>query len=448
MALSARTCWEVRTTGSDNNGGGFVEGATGTDRSVQDAAFATLTAASVIHTTTTQINVALGDFTVSAADVGNLLQITGGTATAGFYHITVADVPNNRWTVDRAAGTAGQTVVGAMGGGVASPAKIAAPAINGNVIYIKSGTYVMSVNTDNVSNGKWNRAISVIVVGYNTNRAWGNTDTKPIIQASVTLTSMWNGTNNWCYNIVFDANSQASTRTINAGSYTRCEFKNATLANAGMGLCTHCIATGNSGIPFLSSANGGFFYCESYGNTASGFSCQNVDVVGCLSYDNTGATSDGFIVPTSGSAHFFGCVAYGNGRDGYRTTTGGVVSRMILQNSIAENNAGWGVNSVAAEYASLLIKCSLYNNTLGAATGSVYQVATITPTGSVFTNAPADDFSLNNTGSAGALLRATGYIDVTGNTFPRGLTTSYLDVGPAQHQDSGGGGSTEHSSVF
>lgn len=448
MALSNRTVWEVRTTGSDNNGGAFVEGSGGTDRSVQDAAFATLTAASVIHTTTTQINVAVGDYTVVAGDVGNQLQVTGGTATVGFYQITAVDIPNNRWTMDRAVGTAGQTVVGAMGGGCASLGKIATPAINGNIIYVKSGTYTMSVNTDNVSNGKWNRAISVIVVGYNTNRTWGNTDTKPIIQASVTLTSMWAGTNTWVYNIEFDANSVASTRTVNAGSFTRCNFKNATLANAGMGLVSQCVATGNSGTPFFTSANGGFFYCEAYANTATGFVCQNANLVGCLSYGNTGATSDGFICPTSGSAHFFNCVAYNNGRDGYRTTTGGVVSRMILQNCVAENNAGYGVNSVAAEYPTLIIKCSIYNNTTGATTGSVYAVATITPTGSVFTNAGAADFSLNNTGSAGALLRVAGYIELTGNTYPRGLTTSYLDVGPAQHQDAGGGGSTEHSSVF
>jgi hypothetical protein len=88
LTLSALITWEVRNGGSDNNGGGFKAGASGTDRSLQDAAQATLSAASVIHSTTTQINVAVGDFTVSAADVGNVLQVTGGTATAGFYEIT------------------------------------------------------------------------------------------------------------------------------------------------------------------------------------------------------------------------------------------------------------------------------------------------------------------------------------------------------------------------
>lgn len=76
---------------------------------------ATLTAATVVHSTTTQINVAIGDYTVNANDDGNIVQITGGTATAGYYRIASVDVPNNRWTLDRSAGTAGQTVVGTMG---------------------------------------------------------------------------------------------------------------------------------------------------------------------------------------------------------------------------------------------------------------------------------------------------------------------------------------------
>ena len=45
MALSASTVWEVRpATGSDNNGGGFVTGASGTDYSQQGTAQYALTA--------------------------------------------------------------------------------------------------------------------------------------------------------------------------------------------------------------------------------------------------------------------------------------------------------------------------------------------------------------------------------------------------------------------
>jgi len=39
MAFHAATEWDVRTGGSDQNGGGFQVGSTGTDRSQSDAAY-------------------------------------------------------------------------------------------------------------------------------------------------------------------------------------------------------------------------------------------------------------------------------------------------------------------------------------------------------------------------------------------------------------------------
>src|SRR5688572_25727227 len=169
MALNANTVWETRTTGSDNNGGGFRFGASGTDRSQQDAAHATLTAASTVHTTTTQINVAVGDFTVSSADIGNIFQITGGTATAGAYEITAVDVPNNRWTVDRSAGTAGQTVVGAMGGAFQTIGKGLGVMVGGNVVWVKAGTYPITVGLAIPGNGTVPGGKNVLI-GYNATR--------------------------------------------------------------------------------------------------------------------------------------------------------------------------------------------------------------------------------------------------------------------------------------
>ena len=141
MALASALVWEVRTSGADTNGGGFKTGASGTDRSQQDGAFATLSVLSTVHTTTTQINVSLVDYTVVAGDVGNVLQVTGGSATAGFYEITAVDVPNNRWTMDRSVGTAAQTVIGVMGGALATLTILIDVSVANNWIYVKSGTY-------------------------------------------------------------------------------------------------------------------------------------------------------------------------------------------------------------------------------------------------------------------------------------------------------------------
>lgn len=445
MSLANTTVWEVRTTGNDGNGGGWDTASGGTDFSQQNAAQATLTVASTL-TAANQVTVAVGDYTCVAGDVGNTLQISGGTATAGFYRITA--VAGQVWTLDRNAGVIGNTVVGAMGGAMASPGMIGNVVVAGNIVYIQAGTYSMSVNTNNVSNGKWSKSAGVLIIGYNTNRQFNQGDTRPVIQATVSLTTMWNGPNNWVYNIDFDANSQATTKCVDTGAFTRCIFRNATAANAGIVLASHCTATGNSGVPFFIS-NGAAVNCEAYSNTAVGFSLNNATATNCISYNNSGASSDGFQVPALMSGHCFNCVAYNNGRDGFRTILNSTfISRMILENCVAENNAGWGANSAASLYPSLLIKCSFYNNTSGATTGSTQEIGTVAPSGSVFTSAGTSDFSLNNTANQGALLRGTGNIDVNANTFPTGTTTAYPDIGAAQHQDSGGGGSSPFSAAY
>lgn len=109
-----------------------------------------------MHTITAQINVSAGDYTVSAADVGNLFKINSGTATAGIYQITAADVPNSRWTVDRSAGTAAQTCAGNMGGAFASPGKTGAVAtVAGMKTFIKynASPYVATSASTNVADG-------------------------------------------------------------------------------------------------------------------------------------------------------------------------------------------------------------------------------------------------------------------------------------------------------
>ena len=122
MALPTALIHECRIGSNDANSGGFRSGGTGTDRTLQTAAHvvvdgATITA--VVHTTTTQLT--LTGYTVAATDVDNTYLIAGGTATAGLYHITAVDIPNNRWTMDRSVGTAAQTSTGNMGGAKATP---------------------------------------------------------------------------------------------------------------------------------------------------------------------------------------------------------------------------------------------------------------------------------------------------------------------------------------
>jgi hypothetical protein len=74
MAISAYTTWEVRATGNDSNGGGFVTGSTGTDYSQQDASQYSGSDLVVDATTNTKVTAASHLFV--ASDVGNILRIT------------------------------------------------------------------------------------------------------------------------------------------------------------------------------------------------------------------------------------------------------------------------------------------------------------------------------------------------------------------------------------
>ena len=115
MAIGPVCAWEVRSTGNSANGGGFAGG--GIDRSQQDSPHLVIDGATItatVHTSTDQLTIT--GYTVSADDTGNVLNVNGGTATAGRYKIASVDVPNNRWTLDRSAGTASQTATGRMGG--------------------------------------------------------------------------------------------------------------------------------------------------------------------------------------------------------------------------------------------------------------------------------------------------------------------------------------------
>lgn len=145
MVANATAIWRVRPSGSNANGGGFdsaISGA-GTDRSQQNAAFATFNGGATTATTAgISTIIALTGVTVSAADIGNALNITGGTNfIAGWYFIQSVNTGANTWTLDRACTTGvGAAMTGNMGGAWAdfwTNATTAAAALQpGNIVYI------------------------------------------------------------------------------------------------------------------------------------------------------------------------------------------------------------------------------------------------------------------------------------------------------------------------
>lgn len=463
MAISALIDWEVRTGGSDTNGGGFKSGASGTNRTLQDAAHATLTTAATVHSTTTQLNVPVGEFTVSAADIGNIFQLNSGTATAGAYEITAVDVPNNRWTVDRSLGTAGQTAAGKMGGALASPGKAAGLKVAGNDVWIKAGTYTLTTTTTNVSGGPVNDTVGGIDVtnqaywiGYDTNRTRFNNDAKPIIlvpASGVTTITIFEASalGITFSNITVDGAGKSSIRGFNlyenSGSARafNCKAQNCTnsgFAYGGEALLVRCEGTGCSVQPVfygLVVMNPVLWGCYAHDNTVSGFSTNGVHCihVNCISESNSGGTSHGFTTDgTASSCLWINCTAYNNGGAGFNFPD--FFTRTVTWiNCLADSNGTFGFATSSADDVAVMLNCAYRNNTSGNVSSNIaHNIGGITLSGDPFVNAPAGDFSLNATSGAGAAARAASYL----GAFPGATVTSYLDIGAVQHQDSGGGG--------
>lgn len=440
MALAAATVWEVRTAGNDTNGGGFVAGASGTDYSQQDAKntvgsdISTTDAVAVGTTTITSLTANFG-----TSIVGNIVYFAGGTGSiAGQWRQVTARASTTSITIDTAiAASTGMTMN--IGGALASPGQLGAIFVNNNVAYIKNGTYSITSASTNVSGGCWSNSNTGRIIGYGTIRAFGNIDTSPLLQVNVSTTTLWNGSQ-LVYNLNLDGNSQTAAKPIANGIWFNCQFRNFNVSPTGGPVFIGCLSTGNSITIFMGSSA---YYCEAYANTASGFTPASGSVINCLSYGNTGGSSDGFTANASNSTRFLNCVAYGNGRNGF---TGGESTITTFQNCIAESNTGVGfTNGDPTNNIVTATNCGFFSNTGGNITApgttlSTYAINCITGSGSFFTNAAAADFSLNNTSGAGASLREAGTVTVASQLYPRGLTRSYLSIGAAEPLATGGGG--------
>lgn len=147
MAIGSTCVWEVRASGaSDNNGGGYIPGSTGTDFSQQNAAQYALTGV----TSSGAGNVFL---TASAAAdmVGNILQVISGTNfTVGFFQITSVSVGVSVTCATNNAAASISTGVGAsgvinIGGALATLGKVlGATAIRPSNIVWCTGTFTLT----------------------------------------------------------------------------------------------------------------------------------------------------------------------------------------------------------------------------------------------------------------------------------------------------------------
>ena len=445
MALSSVTVWEVRTTGANTNGGGFVTGAAGTDWSQQNAAQYSVTDGVTAGTTTiTSATAAFGTDVV-----GNIMYVQGGTGSvaAGWYQITVRNSATSV-TVDRSTGlTAGTGVTLKIGGALLSPAIPVGLFVAGHTCYIKAGTYTISSTTAGIANGVVNQTVAGTIFGYNATRGdLPNKGSQPLLQASgistATVVTTVNAADQVMQCLSVDGASLTAIKgfALGRGHYLNCHAVNCTnsgfTANSDTPTLVFCSASG-CGTQAAFSGQTMCFGCEAYDNTVSGFAQTGGTVtrlVRCLAYRNTGATSDGFSM-TGVSGQCFECTAYGNGRDGFRV---GAQSESFID-CLAEGNgvtdaAGCGFRVSSAS--NLLLKCAGYNNAGGnvvtTSSSRLTNSGFITGTATFFVDAGSSDFALNTTAGGGAAVRGVTM------PFPALTTVGYLDVGAVQHTDPAG----------
>ena len=433
MALQSSTVWEVRTTGTDSNGGGFAAALGGTDYSQQDApqvAFTDL----VIGATTTQLTSAANPFT--SAHVGNILNVTGGTNfTTGRYQI--AAVASGVATMDRAVGTAAATGgAGNLGGALASPGMAAAAIVASNTVWIRSGTYTCSA-TANVAGGRPQPAFASRWIGYVATRGdaqfWGTLPSLAAGASGMTIFTPAAGSIS-IENLEFNGQTGTYTSTIGVNASTgwfyravNCRVKNTTgdgFSYTGTPVLFSCEAVGCGGTGF--NLGGGFARRCLARSCSIGFGvyASGILLSGCAAYGNT---SDGFASVFALLAQ--SCSSTANGRHGFNLDA----PEAAADNCVAWANGGYGYSS-SARYDVLVLNCAGGSNTSGNFNGTNIPAANITNfiplTASPFVNAATFNFALNTAAGGGAALRGAG------NGAGPGLgSVGYPDVGAVQHQD-------------
>lgn len=398
----------------------------------------------VIGGTTTQFTSAANP--VGKNFVGNIINITSGTGFTA-QRVAVVSTSGTTATCDKSLGTGASTGGnGKLGGALLSPAIAASLRVAGNICFVKSGTYSITSASTNVAGGCVSDAAGgagLAWMGYQAVR--GDFGTPPLLQASgistAVLFTMTAGSTAgaWIVNITVDGGALTSIQGFNfarrgLGLLLKALNCSNIGINAGGGgnILMKCIATGCSGGAAAIVFNSALF-CEAYSNTipgfaaggSSGFACS-----GCLSFNNSGASSDGFLISGGGEDSYLNCVAYGNGRDGFRKANAGAEVTQCI-NCIAESNSGTGFNATSAALGAelVLFNCAAYLNGTNLATVLTgLQSMVITGTASFFVNAASSNFALNANAGGGALLRAAGILGVT----PDGLSTGFQDIGAIQ----------------
>lgn len=431
-----------------------VAQAPGVDYSQQNSAQVVITNTGIVCTTPAANSNTLTfvtGYTPSANDVGNVVNITGGTnINTGWYEIV--GWSSTTWTLTGAAnltnGTgAGLAITGNMGGAFATPGMFGtvSSAGNNNLFVQYNSTPYTATATANGSGGRLSSNNGQQLSGYNTTRAHGNRDSlRPTVNAAANSIT------------IFDIGTEFGGPIIEnfiagAGGFTGVTgFHN---QNSYHPIFANCEATGVA--TGFNANNSGFVYiqCQATGCTTAGFNTSNGTVLYACETD--GCTGYGFELDGTGPVAVK-CVARGTIGTGFGFHIGGY--GMLIECTSYDNN-GNNFNVGTSGPIGLCINCLSYGSTGGADFGGNngagmplfncagggssmalqgqgdtvlnYQSLTSNP----FNNAAGLDFSLNITAGGGAACRAAGIPGFAAATQLPGLSTlAYTNIGAVQSQ--------------
>lgn len=398
MALSSNIVWEVRSAGSNNNGGGFKTGASGTDYTQQNSAQYALTGC-----TSSGAGAVILTASAAADMVGNVAQVISGTNfTAGFYEITSVSVGVSI-TVDANCTTgAGSSGVVNIGGALATIGKIGSASANqgavaGNLICVKSGSYTLTATDTIACSGT--STLPIRIIGYNSTRPTATTSgdgylgrtnsNGPLITTNMpayayNATFRLNATGTFISieSIVFSVAGAgvsnyvvtlAADSTIRACSVTNPSTNSASagvFASSNRNAVIDCdvFVTGATGgtTGIHSTATGGrVIGCRVKTSSASapGITVAGSTIVmGCTVY---GCPGIGISINSTGSAcAIVGNTIVGNSGDGIDVITG-TTGLQFIGNNMITDNGGYGIDFNSTAVGGVLFNNRFRDNTSG-----------------------------------------------------------------------------------
>lgn len=457
-SITQSTVFEIDSaTGNDGNAGGFDATIAGGVDYTQGAGQKTITFNGSTVTASNagaSATITLTGYTVLSGDVGNTLNITGGTLfNVGLFTIISVNTGTNTWTLNAAVTTGiGAAMVGVAGGALASPgeaahwAGVTNAAANDAFLKYNATPYSMS-SSSNVSGGRviWN---GHGFHGYNTNRTPCNNDTRPIIQSSansMVLFTMGSGSRCWISGIEVQNNNSNTSVTAFSGNGVNFVFlynwkvsgvktgliNNATLCGVFNSTVINATDTQGAIVVAGSSIVADCTTINSYGGIQSGIGNYMSVAINCIVAGNNSQVS-GF----TGFEVLYNCISYGC--TGSSNSAFGA-SCAIFLNCIAEgatNATGFGFLGSAQVNGgeNMLLNCFGYNNTTQYDTAAQHFMQN---TVASFTTLGASAFA-----SAGTTTAADFTITVASgirNTaipsqFPGIASVTYVDPGAIQHQ--------------